>query len=138
MLTVLVLIACMTGPGIFAVSYVNLPSTERLPIVVAISATATFMVAWTCFLLELPAWTAIVWCGGCAIATLAGWQTWHRLLQRPSAQFCLCGTLLTALVVLLLQSSIFAYHGGSWTGDWFEHYQRAEFFLDRDNPLEAR
>ena len=74
--------------------------------------------------LWLPPVTAIVGCWRMrsAIADLTG---------DPAVRSTAVGAGLLALWCIGLHAVIYSYSGGAWAGDWFEHYERARFFLHR-------
>ncbi len=80
-----------------------------------------------------PRWMWLV-----AVANLVGLFLGRRELARWWADPDLRSTLapfgVFALGLLLLASTLRHFSGGSWYGDWFEHYERAIFFLEQRPP----
>jgi len=75
---------------------------------------------WACFLI-LPA----------SVAGLVGWRRRQiaRLFEPAEVRGVLIGWLLLSGWSLCLHGLISSYSGGGWTGDQFEHFERASFFL---------
>lgn len=126
------------GPGLWLGRRLPLPAALRLPVIVAVSLGVTAAAAWGLYLTAAPLWMA--W-GVTAMAGAAAWagrREFVRLLRRPLARMQFLGFALVAAECLLLHAAVFSYHGGCWSGDWLEHYERSLFFLDRPDPLTAR
>ncbi|MCW5549107.1 MAG: hypothetical protein KIT44_09105 [Opitutaceae bacterium] len=78
--------------------------------------------AWSWLWLPPVAATIGCWRMRSAIAALTG---------DPAVRSTAAGAGLLALWCIGLHAVIFSYSGGAWAGDWFEHYERARFFLHR-------
>lgn len=107
------------------------PPVTRLAVAVALGLIAFYLAAGAVYFAGLP-WPAM------ALLPLgaAGWAWTHRpalagRLRDPALRPALVGLLLVGAGTLFAQALIVSYSGGGWAGDWFEHYQRARFFLLR-------
>jgi hypothetical protein len=75
---------------------------------------------------------------GCAAGVAFRWKALRRLLAAPQMQSQLAGLGLALAHALLLQASIRGYNGLAWVGDWYEHFERTMFFIDRPDAISAR
>lgn len=119
------------GLGWALAARLPLPPAGHLLVAGLASLLLLWLAGWTIYLSGLP-WTA-AWC--LPPAALAGlW--WRRrelaeLFRNAEARECLFGVACLAFWNIGWQALVQSYSGGGWSGDWFEHWQRALFFLNR-------
>ncbi len=104
---------------------------ERLLASVVLSWLAIFVAGWTIHVCALP--RAVFWIlPGMALGGLAmGWRALRDLWREPDARdVVIAQAVVTASIVAWL-ALIVSYSGGAWVGDWFGHWQRTVFFLER-------
>ncbi|MES2696148.1 MAG: hypothetical protein V4773_21935 [Verrucomicrobiota bacterium] len=114
-----------------------LAPVERLGVSTLLSTVGVFLVAWGIYVFTLP-WT-LVWV--LPVAAAAGFFLGREALREVWADR-LARSLVVGHVILTAGclgwlALIFSYGGGGWTGDWFEHWERAVFFLQR-GPLDQK
>jgi len=132
------LAACSIGPGLIVLPWLRLEDDEKLSVAVGMSLLAVFLAEFALYVFDLP--------GGCRWAITAGSvacmvfrrRTLLRLLARPLVRMQLAGLLLVLGHVVLLQAAIRSYSGMRWAGDWYEHFERTMFFIERPDPRAAR
>lgn len=119
------------GLGWALAARIPLPAAGRLLVACLASLLLLWLAGWTIYLSGLP-WAA-AW--GLPPAALGGlW--WRRrelagLFRDTEARECLLGLAGLGLWNLGWLALVQNYSGGGWTSDWFEHWQRALFFLNR-------
>jgi hypothetical protein len=108
-----------------------LSAVEKLVASLVLSLVALWLFGWTLYTWTLS-WSLLWLLPPLAAAGLI----WRRrelvaLLRDPIAGTYLWSQLLVSLWTLGWLSLVQNYSGGGWTGDWFEHWERALFFLNR-------
>lgn len=104
---------------------------ERLLASVMLSWLTIFVVAWIVYVGALP--HGVLWVlpgmslGGLWLGRRALRDLWREAEVRDLA---IAQAIVTASVVAWL-ALIVSYSGGAWVGDWFGHWQRTAFFLER-------
>lgn len=118
-------------------SRLALPPTEKLVATAALSLLGIFVFGWVVYVFALSPgclWLLPV----LAIAGLAAGRRPFAVLARDRETRGLFGAhLLITLWCLGWLATIGSYSGGGWAGDWFEHWERTRFFLERW-PLETK
>jgi hypothetical protein len=98
----------------------------------ALSLIGAWAIAWTIFITGAPVWAYVLLpvlaLTGLAF-TLARVRRVVRLVKDPDARDLLAGQLMVTGWCVGWLSFVRAHSGGAWTGDSFEHWQRAHFFL---------
>ena len=107
----------------------NLDPAEKLAASVVLSLLATYLVAFAIYLLGLP--VAAFWLLPvlAALGLLTGRTALAAVFRDPGARALLAGQLLVTFWCTAWLGLIASYSGGGWTSDWFEHCERARFFL---------
>jgi 4-amino-4-deoxy-L-arabinose transferase-like glycosyltransferase len=119
------------------VARLALPAPEKLLAAVVLSLVLLYGAAWAVFVGRLP--LAALWIlPPLAVAGL-GWRRreLRELAADDTCRALLLGQALVSLWCIGWLATIATYSGGGWAGDWFEHWERARFFLERW-PLEAK
>ena len=112
-------------------------AAERITVSAAISLLAIFLFAWGVYVFDLS--SRLLWAlpvlaaGGLALGRNALAAAWD---DRAGRELLLGQLLVTAWCVGWL-ALVASYSGGGWTSDWFEHWQRTNFFLER-GPLDQK
>jgi hypothetical protein len=109
----------------------TLDPAEKLAATAVLSWLGAYLFA---FVLYLAGWPpAAFWIlPGLALAGLvARWTAWRETLLDQTARSVLLGQLLVTGWVTGWLFFIVSYSGGGWTSDWFEHWERTRFFLER-------
>jgi hypothetical protein len=113
----------------------GLSAAESLVAGAALSLIAAWAVAWAVFTSgsPLPCYWLIPALAGLGIAV--GRRSAARLLADPAARDLACGQLILTGWCVAWLSFVKVHSGGLWTGDSFEHWERARFFV-RQWPLD--
>lgn len=116
---------------------IRLEPAEKLCASVLLSLLATYLVAFAIYVLGLP--TATLWALPllAAVGLITGRQGLIALVRDADARALLVGQLLVTGWCTGGLCFIANYSGGGWTSDWYEHWERTLFFLDRW-PLDAK
>jgi hypothetical protein len=125
------------GPAWPLAARLALDPAEKLCASVVLSLLAAYLVAFAIYLLGLPA--AVFWVlPALAVAGLvAGRHALVATARDADARALLAGQLLVTGWCAGWLWFIASYSGGGWTSDWFEHWERAQFFLNRW-PLDTK
>ncbi len=134
----IILAACSIGPGLIILPWLRLDEDEKLVAVVSVSLLAVFLAEFALYLFDLPGICRWAIMAGCVTCIAFRWQTLLRLLAQPVVRTQLAGLLLVLGHALLLQAAIRSYSGIGWAGDWYEHFERTIFFIERPDPRAAR
>ncbi len=132
----LVFLVLIGGFGLPLVARLPFAADERLTLGALAGCVAVYLAAGAVYCSGLPA--AAYWALPVAAAgTLAWrWTAVRTLVGEAPARRLLVLWLILAGWCLGLLALIRSYSGGEWVGDWIEHYQRAQFFLERQ-PLDT-
>ena len=110
---------------------------EQLLIAGLAAALGLWLFAWTIYVSALP----ISFLAYSPVLALAGLVLARRPLlaaaRDADARALLLAQTLITLWCLGWLTFVASYSGGGWSGDWFEHWDRARFFLTRE-PLDYR
>jgi hypothetical protein len=123
---------CLVGPGLFFVRHLRWKPAETLCASVAASVLLIYLASSAIFWMHIQNVAAAHWVvtGICLILTLASGRDWARLFNRRQVRRVSCAFLILWVWTILLLSIIRHYAGGTWYGDWVEHYKRCLFFLE--------
>ena len=123
------------APGFFVVRRMRRwHPLEVLAVSLAASIVFIYLVAFAIYSTGAPWGVAWAFTGVSALALVVSWQDARRLFAVPQVARVL--RLFIALFVwnLVMLAVIRNYMGGFWGPDWYEHYERALFFVER-RPL---
>ena len=136
-LTLLLFLALAFGPAWPVAARLALDPAEKLCASVVLSLLAVYLVAFAIYLLGLP--VAAFWVLPALGVTgfVAGHRTLFATARDPDARGLLTGQLLVTGWCVGGLWLVASYSGGGWTSDWFEHWERTRFFLDRW-PLDTK
>lgn len=114
-----------------------LASAEKIVASVALSLLGAYLFAWCVYVWALP--PAALWALPAlgALGLAAGARELAKAWRDTDAQAVIVGQLLVTGWCLGWLATIVSYTGGGWSGDWFEHWQRTRFFLER-LPLDQK
>jgi len=133
-----VLAICSIGPGLLFLPWLHVDDDETFVVVVGVSLLAVFLAAFGIYLCGLPDGCRWALTAGCLACIGFRWNTLLRLFSHPLARAQVAGLCLVLGHSLLLQASIRNYSGLLWVGDWYEHFERTLFFIERPDPTAAR
>ncbi|MDO8539564.1 MAG: hypothetical protein Q7S40_03925 [Opitutaceae bacterium] len=120
-----------TGLAWPLVAELKLDAAEKLVTAVAGSLVGTFLIGWVIYTAALPPAVVGIVPVLAAIGLLAKRRSWIALSRDPEVSaLCIGQTILTAWCIGWL-ITVRSYSGGGWSGDWFEHWERTRFFLER-------
>lgn len=111
----------------------RLQPADRLVVAAACSLVGLWLAGWIVYVFILP-WNILWLLPPAAVAGL--W--WRRrelaeLFRDTLARECVIALSLISLWCVGWLSLVQNYSGGGWTSDWFEHWERAVFFLNRES-----
>ena len=112
-------------------------AAERVSVSAALSLLTVFLLAWGVYVFDLS--PRLLWAlpvlaaGGLALSHRSLAESWRELDSRE----LLLGQLIISAWCVGWLSFVTSYSGGGWSGDWFEHWERTRFFLERW-PLDKR
>jgi hypothetical protein len=118
------------GSGLFFVRYLKWSPVEKLCASIALSLVLIYLGSLAIFWLDLPNASHWLLSGICLILSLACWRDLLRLYRPRGVRAMLGGFAFVLIWTSLILLCIRHYAGGTWSGDWLEHYQRSLFFLD--------
>ena len=104
---------------------------QSLLAVVCLSLVVAYLVGWLIYTLDLPNELAY----GLVLLGLGGLMAFRRRVAQDLRDPLVCHLLAGQAAVLGWNLAwlgvVRSYSGGGWTGDWFGHWQRCQFFLKR-------
>jgi hypothetical protein len=113
----------------------RLSPAEAVAAGTGLSLIAAWVVAWAVFVTGTPLWAyGVLPLIACVFLT-TGRRAVARLLADPAARDLMAGQLIVTGWCVAWLSFVKNHSGGGWTGDSFEHWERARFFL-RDWPVD--
>lgn len=125
----LLLVIYTFGPGLILVRAFRLPPRERLVVAIGVGFFLSYVLGFSIFAWDLPLSLHVGISALCLVLGICAWRDWVSLLRaRQVRQLLLCWGLLFVWGMILL-SMIRNFGGGTWGGDWVEHYQRFSFFF---------
>lgn len=109
----------------------RLAAGEKLLASAALSLLGVFLLAWTVYVVVAPLavlWLAPILAGaGLALNRSA----LREIFREPAAREMALGQLVVSAWCVGWLSFVVTYSGGGWALDWFEHWERARYFLER-------
>lgn len=135
--TLLVFAVASSGLAWPWVARMRLTPAEKIVTSVALSLLGMFMWGWVVYLtvapLALLSAPPVLGLMGLAAGRKALVEVWQ---DRPARTLLLAHGVFTAWCIGWL-GTVASYSGGGWVADWYEHWERARFFLQHE-PLETR
>ncbi len=127
---------CAFGLGWPVAARLALDPAEKLLAALVLSLLAAFAVGWIVYTAALP--LAVLWTlpAAAAAALAASHRSVAAALRAPSVREALAAQAAVTGWTLLCLAFVATYSGGGWTADWFEHWERARFFVER-RPLDT-
>lgn len=127
---IFLLIICGLGPGMLLTRRFRLAPLERLCTAVGISWIVIYLFVTLIYLTGIS-WN---WCYAgstiCAILCALTWRDTRDLFHSHLLRRTVGGFALLSVWMIVLLGLVRTYSGGTWAGDWLEHYERAQFFLN--------
>jgi hypothetical protein len=130
------LLICSFFPGFFFVRRLRWTPLEKLCGSVGLSLVLLYLAAWAIYCFGPKNQRPAYWVVAAAVVLLGvpSWRDAVRIFQSfRIRQTLLAFTFLLASTFTMLLM-IRVYSGAGWKADWFEHFQRSLFFLDRLAP----
>lgn len=125
------LVVCAVGPGLFFVRHLRWKPLETLCTSVAASLVFVYLVSLAIYVANLPTAAAHwVLSGICWGMSALCWRDIARLLGRRHVRRVLGSFGILWVWIFLQAADMRHFAGGTWYGDWIEHYKRCLFFLD--------
>ena len=112
----------------------SLDPAEKLGASAVLSLLAVYVVAFAIYLLGLPVMAFWILPALAAAGLIAGRMQLIATVRDADARALLAGQLLVTGWCTGWLFFIASYTGGGWTSDWFEHWERTQFFLHRWPP----
>ncbi len=117
------------GPGYLCIRRLDWSAEEKITASIAVSLLLLYLVGFAAFASGLPRIAHVVIFAACALLTVAAARSIRSLFSSGEIRRLMAGFGLLGAWVLALLGLVRNYSGGTWYGDWFEHYQRSLFFL---------
>jgi hypothetical protein len=114
-----------------------LDPAEKICATAVLSLLGVYLLAFAVYLLGLPAGAFWLLPALAAAGVVAGRRTLAGAFADPAGRALLTGQLLITGWCAGWLVFIVSYSGGGWAGDWFEHWERMRFFLERW-PVDAK
>lgn len=129
--SLLVFAVMSVGLGWPFAARLNVPASNRLLAAVVVSLLGIFFAAWGVYVFLWP--VLVLW--SLPVLALFG-LAWQRpalvaAWRDPEARDLIAAQLIVTAWSVAWLALVVTYSGGGWTGDWFGHWQRTVFFLDR-------
>lgn len=109
----------------------SLAPSEKLLATVACSLMATYLMAFGIYAASLPAETLRLLPAIAGLNLILFRRPLLALLAEPAPREALAWLIVVTAGSLAFLALIPSYSGGGWIGDWFGHWQRTLFFLER-------
>jgi hypothetical protein len=117
---------------------IELDDDERLTVTVGLSLIIVYLLAFAGYLLDAPTSFALAIMAASAACCWARRCSLQAMLTSQIGKAQAIGLGLVVGHGLLLDAAIRNYNGLLWAGDWYEHYERAMFFIMRPDAQQAR
>jgi hypothetical protein len=129
--------ATFVGPGYAVVRRLRFAPLETLITSIGASLVLVYLASFAIFAARIPNdWHWLTTIVG-ALITIYFARELRRLMQHRAVRASAIALGVLLAWSMLLNCLIRHYSGGNWSWDWFEHYQRTQFFLRRF-PLDYR
>ena len=135
-LLALLLPVCSFAPGFFFVRKLRWNPLEKLTGSIGLSLILVYLAAWGIYCMgargngmpvhPLPFVVVSLLCAAMAAVC---WKDIGRLLRAAPVRQALAGFGFLLLWAAVLTAIVRNFSGGTWFGDWLEHFQRSLFFL---------
>ena len=110
---------------------------ENIVAAAALALLGTFLIAWLIFVAALPAVALWILPALGAAGFLIRWRALAEAWRDADGRAVIIGQLIVSVWCVGWLGTVASYSGGGWTSDWFEHWQRASFFLEH-RPLDEK
>jgi tetratricopeptide (TPR) repeat protein len=102
---------------------------EKLCGVIAVSWTVVYLATTGIYLAHLPVELHYAVSGVNLVLLVVGFGELKKLWRSRQVRQTICGFGILFLWNVMLLGLIRNYSGGTWAGDWYEHYERSLFFI---------
>lgn len=109
----------------------TLPPLEQMLASAGLSVLGIFLFGWIVYLGGLPADAFWVLPIVAAVGFLSHLREFAVVARDPAARTLFAFYLIVTLWGVGWLGTVSTYAGGGWSGDWFEHWERSRFFLER-------
>jgi len=124
--------ACAFGPGLLLVRPLRLKPAERLVAGVGASLLLIYLASFVISRFRLGVDAHFIFSGACLVATFVAVPDLRQLWRRRSTRRAIQMYALLVLFGLGMLGLVRHYSGGTWGGDWYEHWQRTAFWMEPD------
>lgn len=127
---------CALGLGWPLAARLALEPAEKLLAAVILSLLAVFVTAWVVYTAALP--LAAFWLlpAAAALGLALSFRSVAAALRDSAVRELLAAQAFVTAWSVLCLAFVVTYSGGGWTADWFEHWERARFYVER-RPLDT-
>ena len=130
------LVICSFFPGFYLIRRLQWTPLEKLCGAIGLSLILVYLAVWAiyCFgpLEQRPAYGCVI--AAAIVLTALSWPDAEVLFGSFRIRQTLGGFAFLLVGTILMLSMIRVYSGATWAADWYEHFQRSLFFLDRFAP----
>jgi hypothetical protein len=130
-LTLVILSVCAFAPGFFFLRRRRWSPLEILCGSVALSLLMLWLAGWTLYVFLPGAWRAgsfVITLVSAGLGALA-WPDARKLFRTARVRSVLTAFGFLLLWTLVILATVHHFSGGTWFGDWLEHFQRTLVFL---------
>lgn len=118
-------------PGFFFVRMFQWNPLEKLCGSIALSLFLIYLWSFLGYLLGTPIWWAWIATAAALVMGFASRRDLAMLFHNQTLRRAVLGFAVVFAWTLVLLALVRNYSGGGWYGDWYEHYQRTQLFLER-------
>ena len=122
------------APGFFLVRRLPLDPFEKAACSVGASIFILYLYSSLIFVLRLPAVCHVLFTAGCFLIAWRCRRDLRLFFALPEVKRLFLSFAVLVIWTAVLLELVRNYSGANWMGDWYEHYQRAMFFV-RHLPL---
>jgi hypothetical protein len=124
---------CSFAPGFFFVRRLRWTPLEKLCGSIGLSLILLYLAAWSiyCFGPQDQRVPYAIVASAAVVLGAAAWRDAWNLFRSFRIRQALLGFGFLLVLVLTMLAMIRVYSGAGWAADWYEHFHRTLFFLDR-------
>jgi hypothetical protein len=115
------------GPGMLLVRPLRLAPAERVCVAVGAGLFLDYLLSFLVFANGVGAYAHVLVTVACGAMLLLSWRDWWAVLRSHQVRRLLLSWVCLLAWGLILVAMVRHYGGGTWGGDWQEHYERTRF-----------